>query len=173
MPVSVPVSRPSLLSVTVKDMLVSELRPPRKSPLLSAPPSSLQSSPFSLSVVDTGVPPLETHTPLLLRSLESVVPLLSGYTFLYFMSGCTSISRRIMIVNSCSPWNWSGRLPRRQASSPARWCSGCLHRLLRIYQDSREHPQGYLFCRRKHLRFPDAQPLEGDQAAKEPPRGVR
>jgi len=172
-PVSVPGSRLSLLSVTVRDMLVSESRPPRKSLLLSALPSSLPSSPFSLSVVGTGVPPLESHTLLLLRSLESAAPLLSEYTSLYPMSSCTRTSQRIIIVDSCPPWNRPGRLPCRQASSPARWCPGRLHRLLRIYQDPREHPQGYLLCRRKHLRFLDAQPLEGDQAAEESSRGVR
>jgi len=66
----------------------------------------------------------------------------------------------------------SRRLARRQASSPARRCLGRLLCLVRQHQDAREHAQGHLCRHHQHLRLPDAQPLEGDQAHPIPARGV-
>jgi len=82
-PVSVPVSRLSLSSVTPRVTSVSASRPPRKSRLPSVRLSSSPSCRSFLSVVDTGVPPSENPTPWPLRSPESVVLSLFGYAYCF------------------------------------------------------------------------------------------
>lgn len=72
--VSVPASRPLSSSVTLRDTSVSASRPPRKSQLPSAPPSSSPSSPLSQSVADTGEPTLVLLTLSQPRNPESAVP---------------------------------------------------------------------------------------------------
>lgn len=56
------------------------------------------------------------------------------------------------------------RLARRQAPAPARRYRGCLHLVVRLDQDPREHAQGHVRGRLQHIRFPHAQLVEGDQA---------
>lgn len=72
-----------------------------------------------------------------------------------------------------SPWYLPCRLPRCQASLAAGWYRGRLHLLFRLHQDPREHPEGHLRRYLQHLRLPDPQPVEGDQAHPLPSRGVR
>lgn len=72
----------------------------------------------------------------------------------------------------CPPWYRYCRLPRCQAIPPARRCRGCLQFIRRFHQDPREHPQGHLHRRFQHLRLPDPQPVEGDQADQIPSGGV-
>jgi len=76
-------------------------------------------------------------------------------------------------AHSCSPWYWSRRIPCRQASSPTCRCRRHLHILVRLYQDPWEYPQGHLRRCRQHIRIPDPQPVEGDQAHPESFGGVR
>jgi len=72
-----------------------------------------------------------------------------------------------------SPWYLPRRLSRCQASAPARRYRGCLHFVVRLDQDPREHPQGHLRGCLQHIRLPYAQPVEGDQADSQPSGGVR
>lgn len=71
-----------------------------------------------------------------------------------------------------APRYLSRRLPSCQASPPARWYRGRLHIVRWLDQDAREHPEGHLRRHLQHLRIPDAQPVEGDEAHQEPPGGV-
>ena len=64
------------------------------------------------------------------------------------------------------------RIPSRQASPPTRRCRRHLHVLVRLDQDPREHPQGHLRRRRQHIRIPDPQPVEGDEAHQKSAGGV-
>lgn len=76
------------------------------------------------------------------------------------------------IAYPCSPWYRPGCLARCQASPPACWYRGCLHIVVRLNQDPREHPEGHFLGRFQHIRFPYPQPVEGDQAHQEPAGGV-
>lgn len=99
-PVSVPVSRPSSSSVTLRATSVSVSRPPRKSLPPSVPLSPLPSSPFSPSVVVTGAATLVSLTLCPLSRAPSVVPSPSEYVMKCAISGSES---SMLTWNSLSP----------------------------------------------------------------------
>ena len=72
----------------------------------------------------------------------------------------------------CPPRYLPRRVPCGQASAPARWYRRCLHFVVRLDQDSREHSQGYFRRCLQHIRFPYPQSVEGDKAYPQPSRGV-
>ena len=63
--------------------------------------------------------------------------------------------------------------PSRQASPPTRRRPRRLHFLRRLYKDTREHPESHLRGRGQHVRFPNAEPVEGDEAQSKPAGGIR
>lgn len=169
------VSRPLSSSVTRLDTSVSASRPRRKSRPQSALQSSSRSCPWFPSVVATGAPISVSLTLCRQRRAASAVPFPSGYV----CASCvthhgTHHSRPLCrwltasTAHSRAARHRYRRVSRRQAPPPIGWCARRLQFLVWFDQDAREHAQGYVCGRRKHIWLPDAQPLERDEADSQP-----